>query len=72
MKNYKCYLLLATCYLLLGSCKKNYYCTCTVAAWGKNTTTAPTKYYNTKTQATKECSSLNKTIATETVTCELN
>ncbi|MHB8261703.1 MAG: hypothetical protein ACYDCN_15350 [Bacteroidia bacterium] len=72
LNNFRTMVLCYFATLLLCSCKKNYYCTCTVTAWSTNTNTAPIKYYNTKTQATKECNAINKTTATETVTCELN
>jgi hypothetical protein len=56
---------------LSTACKKNYTCTCAVIFNGLTSYTS-TSFDGTKNEAKSECTALNQTTATQTVTCALN
>jgi hypothetical protein len=56
---------------LTTACKKNYTCTCTVLFSGTTSLTS-TSFDNTKAEAKSQCTALNQTTATQTITCALN
>ena len=56
---------------LTTACKKNYTCTCTVLFSGTTSLTS-TSFDNPKAEAKSQCTALNQTTATQTVTCAIN